>query len=148
MRSLAKYVPDTHRIAQVWPCFQEGRSSLQGILTCLRPSSPWKSVTYGRKIVARAVESAKLGQGSINKHGNPRLRRLLVETVWLLKQWNPEYIGFDRWREATSAAGKLPAARLKKFVVATARQFAVHWWQVRTARVQPEQLGLIMKPAN
>jgi transposase len=87
-------------------------------------------------------------QGSINKHGNPRLRRMLVEAVWLLKQWNPDYVGFDRWREATSAAGKLPAARLKKLVVATARQFAVHWWQVRTGRVQPEQLGLIMKPAN
>jgi transposase len=86
-------------------------------------------------------------QGSINKHGNPRLRRLLVEAVWLLKQWNPNYVGFDRWRRALDA-GPLPSARLKKLVVATARQFAVDWWRVRTGRIQPEQLGLVMKPAN
>lgn len=85
-------------------------------------------------------------QGSINKHGNPRLRRLLVETVWLLKRWNPTYVGFDRWRRVLEA-GPLTSARLKKLVVATARQFAVDWWRVRTGRIQPEQLGLIMKPA-
>lgn len=28
-------------------------------------------------------------QGAINRHGNPRLRRVLIECVWLLLRWQP-----------------------------------------------------------
>lgn len=82
-------------------------------------------------------------QGSINKHGNPRLRRLLIEAVWLL----PSYCRFERWPQKIDAK-KFSKARLKKLVVATARQFAVDWWRLRTGRISAEELGLVMKPIS
>lgn len=85
-------------------------------------------------------------QGSINKHGNPRLRHCLIECVWLLMQWNPGYRGIEKWR-AKLLEAKLTKASKKKIVVAIARQFAVDWWKVRTGRITPEELGLEMKPA-
>jgi transposase len=86
-------------------------------------------------------------QGSINKHGNPRLRRLLIEAVWLLWQFNPTYCRFERWPQKIDAK-KFSKARLKKLVVATARQFAVDWWRLRTGRVSAADLGLVMKPIS
>lgn len=83
-------------------------------------------------------------QGSINKHGNPRLRHMLIECVWLLIQWNPDYRGIVKWRDKLLEA-KLTKASKKKIVVAIARQFAVDWWRIRTGKVTPDQLGLTMK---
>ena len=85
-------------------------------------------------------------QGAITKHGNPRLRYMLIECAWLLLQWNPGYRGIEKWREQLLAA-KLSKASRKKIIVAIARQFAVDWWKVRTGRVTPEELGLNMKAA-
>jgi transposase len=86
-------------------------------------------------------------QGSINKHGNPRLRRLLIEAVWLLWQHNRSYCRFERWPEKLDGK-KISRARLKKLVVATARQFAVDWWRLRTGRVSAQDLGLVLKPLS
>lgn len=85
-------------------------------------------------------------QGSITKHGNPRLRHMLIECVWLLLQWNKDYRGIVKWREQLLEA-KLTRASKKKIIVAIARQFAVDWWRIRTAQIKPEQLGLVMKNA-
>jgi transposase len=84
-------------------------------------------------------------QGSITKHGNPRLRHMLIECVWLLIQWNPDYRGIVKWRDKLLEA-KLTKASKKKIVVAIARQFAVDWWRIRTGKTTPDQLGLVMKP--
>ena len=84
-------------------------------------------------------------QGSINKHGNPRLRHMLIECVWLLMQWNRDYRGIVKWRDKLLEA-KLTKAGKKKIVVAIARQFAVDWWMVRTGRITAEEIGLTMKP--
>ena len=86
-------------------------------------------------------------QGSINKHGNPRLRHMLIECVWLLMQWNRDYRGLLKWRDKLLEA-KLTKASKKKIVVAIARQFAVDWWMVRTGRITPEEIGLSMKPVQ
>jgi len=83
-------------------------------------------------------------QGSITKHGNPRLRHMLIECVWLLIQWNPDYRGIVKWRDKLLEA-KLTKASKKKIVVAIARQFAVDWWRIRTGKITPDQLGLTMK---
>lgn len=85
-------------------------------------------------------------QGSITKHGNPRMRHMLIECVWLLTQWNPGYRGIEKWRDKLLEA-KLNKSGKKKIIVAIARQFAVDWWKVRTGRITPEQLGLEMKAA-
>ena len=52
----------------------------------------------------------KRKQGSINKHGNPRVRHQLVEAVWRLEQWQPEYpIGYFHIdiAEVQTAEGRL-----------------------------------------
>jgi hypothetical protein len=58
-------------------------------------------------------------------------------------QWDPDYRGIVKWRDKLLEA-KLTKAS-KKIMVAIARQFAVDWWRIRTGKVTPDQLGLIMK---
>lgn len=75
-------------------------------------------------------------QGSISKHGNPRLRHLLVEAVWRMLAHQPGYKPFQAVRAATSTRAR------KRAVVAAARQLAVDLWRIRTVRCTAEQRGL------
>jgi transposase len=83
-------------------------------------------------------------QGAINKHGNRRLRPVLVECLWRLCLFQPNYRVVKKWRP-TLLDKKTGSARRKKIIVAMARAFAVDWWRVRTGRCQPEALGFAMK---
>lgn len=84
-------------------------------------------------------------QGSISKHGNPRVRHLLVEAVWRLLQFQPDYRPIKRLQPMLREARlRNQSARRRKLIVAIARQFAVDWWRLRTGRVQPAELGLQM----
>ena len=83
-------------------------------------------------------------QGSINKHGNARLRHILIECAWQLIRWNPNYHAVAKWREQLESAKATRSSR-KKVVVAIARQFAVDWWRIRTGVCTPQSLGLQMK---
>lgn len=80
-------------------------------------------------------------QGSINKHGNPRIRTNLVEACWRLLQFQPDYEPVKEWRKkfGQKAPGK---ASKKKMIVAVARRFAVDWWRINTGQIQPEDVGL------
>jgi transposase len=80
-------------------------------------------------------------QGSITRHGNPRLRHLLIEAVWRLLRYNPEYHGIAKWRDQFTAA-RVTQARKKKIIVAIARQLAVDLWRLGTGRTTPAALGL------
>lgn len=81
-------------------------------------------------------------QGSINKHGNRRLRPLLVECLWRLCRSQPNYAPVKKWRPLLLDP-KATSARRKKIIVAMARQFAVDWWRVRTGRITIESLGMV-----
>ena len=118
-----------------------------------REVGDWDRFPTGRKVgsytglcPSEDTSADRRFQGSINKHGNPRLRRLLVECVWMLMKWNPGYAGIEKWHGRLLEA-KLTKAGKKKIVVAIARRFAVDWWRIRTGRIDPEKLGLEMKPA-
>jgi transposase len=80
-------------------------------------------------------------QGSINKHGNRRLRPALVECLWRLSVFQPEYRTVKKWRPELLNP-KTSRPRRKKIIVAMARTFAVDWWRVRTGRCKAEDLGL------
>ncbi len=80
-------------------------------------------------------------QGSINKHGNRRLRPVLVECLWRLCAFQPEYRVVKKWRPELLNP-KTSRPRRKKIIVAMARTFAVDWWRVRTHRCKAEDLGL------
>jgi transposase len=84
-------------------------------------------------------------QGSINKHGNRRLRPVLVECLWRLCVFQPEYRLVKKWRPELLDP-KTSRPRRKKLIVAMARTFAVDWWRVRTGRCKAEALGLKLQP--
>jgi len=84
-------------------------------------------------------------QGSINKHGNPRLRTVLVEASWRLVQFQPTYKPVAKWLPVLTNP-KTTKSKRKQLVVAIGRQFSVDWWRVRTNRCRPEDLGLTSKP--
>jgi len=81
---------------------------------------------------------------SIDKHGNPRVRAILVELAWLLPRFQPNYCRLKRWRAVLEGGSR---AMRKKAVVALARQLAVDLWRIKTGRVRPEALGLEQVPA-
>jgi transposase len=75
--------------------------------------------------------------GSIDRMGNGRVRSILVEAVWRLLHWQPN------WRSAHKMKFKLldgPAMR-KKAVVALARHLAIDLWRWRTGRASLADLG-------
>lgn len=78
-------------------------------------------------------------QGSITRHGNPRIRHLLVEASWRLLRNQPTYRSVAKWRDAFLSASP---SRRKKIIVAIARQLAVDLWRLATGRATAEQLGL------
>ena len=80
-------------------------------------------------------------QGAINKHGNRRLRPVLVECLWRLCAFQPEYRIVKKWRPDLLNP-KTSRPRRKKIIVAMARAFCVDWWRVRTGRCKAEDLGL------
>jgi transposase len=84
-------------------------------------------------------------QGSINKHGNPRVRRLVVELAWRLLQFQPTYQPVAKWRPVLLNP-KTTKAKRKQITVAIGRQFSVDWWRVRTGRARAEDLGLKIQP--
>lgn len=83
-------------------------------------------------------------QGSITKHGNPRVRHMLLETVWRMFHFQPGYKPICHWRERILKGMPFSGARKKKMAVAIARQLAVDWWRIRTGRMKPEEAGLKM----
>ena len=82
--------------------------------------------------------------GSITKHGNPRLRRLMVELAWRVSHFQPSYRGVLQWGALLHNRQASTAAR-KKAIVALARRLAVDLWRMATGRVQAAELGLLAK---
>jgi transposase len=75
--------------------------------------------------------------GCINRHGNPRVRALLIELVWRLVRWQPDYPPVRRLVEGIARG----AAR-RKCAVAAARRLAVDLWRLATGQTTAEKLHL------
>ena len=80
-------------------------------------------------------------EGSITKHGNPRIRSALIELAWRLVRFQPDYQPVKKWRRCILAHPKSRAVR-KKAIVALARRTAIDLWRFYTGRASAEQLGL------
>lgn len=78
-------------------------------------------------------------EGSINRHGNPRVRALLIELVWRLVRWQPDYPPVR-----ALVAGVARGAARRKLAVAAARRLAVDLWRLATGQTTAEQLHLIV----
>lgn len=79
--------------------------------------------------------------GSINKHGNPRLRRALVELAWRVVRYQPRYGPVVRWRPVLAQTQNRGAR--KKAIVAIGRRLAVDLWRMHTDRCTAQALNLI-----
>jgi transposase len=77
--------------------------------------------------------------GHINRHGNPRVRHLLLELVWRLVRWQPAYPPVHKL-----VAGLVKGAARRKLAVAAARRLAVDLWRLATGQTTPEKLHLIV----
>lgn len=84
---------------------------------------------------------------SITKHGNQRLRTLLVELAWRMWQWQPQCHAVRGWRDQLSQGGSGKASARKKAIVAVARQLIIDIWRWRTGRATAEQLGWVAAAA-
>ena len=81
----------------------------------------------------------------MSKKGDPRVRAMLVEMVWRMMRWQPNYHGLKKWMGVLGDPGRSPAAR-KKAIVAIARQLAVDLWRLFTGQTTADKLGLIYLP--
>jgi hypothetical protein len=79
--------------------------------------------------------------GVITKVGVPALRRIIVEMVWRMVLFQPQYKPVQKWQEVLK--GPNPALK-KKAVVAIGRQLMVDLWRLQTGRVTAQELNLIM----
>jgi transposase len=88
------------------------------------------------------TSSKRRKQGSINKHGNPRIRHHLVEAVWRLEKWQPDYPPIKKLHEAQGSRAR------KRAAVAAARRLAVDLWRIETGQCSAQKLGLTLMPAS
>lgn len=80
-------------------------------------------------------------RGSITKHGNPRLRRALVELAWRVVRYQPKYGPVLKWQRLLASASVTSSAK-KKAIVAIGRKLIIDLWRIKTGRSTPEALGL------
>lgn len=82
-------------------------------------------------------------QGSITKHGNPRLRRLLIEMAWRMVLFQPDYEPVRHWNKVLGNP-KAGSGQRKKAIVAVGRRLVIDLWRINTGRCQPQDVGLKM----
>jgi transposase len=91
---------------------------------------------------SESSSGASRRMGSITKHGNPRLRQLMVELAWRTSRFQPHYRAVQKWGPVLAAPAP---SRRKKAIVALARRLAVDLWRIATGRVTAASLGLSME---
>jgi transposase len=80
-------------------------------------------------------------QGSVTKHGNPRLRASLVELAWRLVRFQPTYPPVRERLALLAKGARATGAQRKKAIVAVARHLAVDLWRLHTGQCSAQQLG-------
>jgi len=78
--------------------------------------------------------------GPINKHGNPRLRRALVELAWRVVRYQPRYGPVVKWWPVLEQ--KQSRGARKKAIVAIGRRLAIDLWRLQTGRCTVAELNL------
>jgi transposase len=108
----------------------------------------WNLYSTGRKLSCLAGMvpsewSTGEGQrlGAITKVGVPAIRRIIIEMVWRMILFQPQYKGVKKWRQVLESSNR---GLKKKAVVAIGRQLIVDIWRLQTGRISAQELGLIM----
>ena len=82
--------------------------------------------------------------GAIDRHGNKHVRVLLVEAVWRLLRWQPNWHARQKYLQKLRHGASLK----KKIAVALARQLAIDIWRWRTGRASAAELGWTVASAT
>lgn len=75
-------------------------------------------------------------EGRINRCGNSVVRYTLIEMVWRLTRWQPDYPPIKKLCAMVSKRAK------RRFIVAAARRLAIDLWRLATGRATAQELGL------
>jgi transposase len=75
-------------------------------------------------------------EGRINRCGNSVVRYTLIEMVWRLTRWQPDYPPIKKLRSMVSKRAK------RRFIVAAARRLAIDLWRLATGRATAQEIGL------
>src|SRR5438105_1444534 len=78
--------------------------------------------------------------GSITKHGNPRLRRALVELAWRVVRYQPRYGPVLRWKQVLKQ--RQNRGGRKKAIIAIGWRLAIDLWRLQTGRSTLSDLQL------
>src|SRR5580765_4348715 len=84
----------------------------------------------------------KRKQGSVTKHGNPRLRAALVECAWRLVRFQPQYPPMKQRLHLLAKGARATGSVRKKAIVAVARRLAVDLWRIHSGQCDAAKLGL------
>ncbi len=84
--------------------------------------------------------------GPITKHGNPRVRKTLIELAWRCKRFQPDYPPIKKYWAVLNSPKAAGGAK-KKAIVAIGRRLAIDLWRINTGRCTAEQLGLRLPKA-
>jgi transposase len=112
----------------------------------LREMVDWNRFTNRRQVASLTglcpgVHSSgnKHRQGSITKHGKPRVRRVLIEMAWRVSRFQPDYQPVKKWAAALKSRS---SAMKKKAIVAIARHLAIDLWRINAKGMDPKRVGL------
>lgn len=85
--------------------------------------------------------------GNIDRQGNRRIRSALVEAVWRMLRWNPQWRGFAKFGEILRDK-RGSSVRKKKACIACVRLLFIDLWRLHTGRTTLDAIGLKPKPAR
>jgi transposase len=83
--------------------------------------------------------------GNIDRQGNRRIRSALVEAIWRMLRWNPQWRGFAKHGDILRDK-KGSSVRKKKACIACVRLLFIDLWRLKTGRTTLEAIGLKPKP--
>ena len=84
------------------------------------------------------TSNGKGHEGSINRCGNRAIRCALVELVWRLVRWQPDYPPIKKLIDRTALSGR----QRRKLATAAARRLAIDLWRLFTNQTTAEKIGL------
>lgn len=145
--------------------YEEEQNQLRKRIEALAPESPlpkgvgrysWAVLEYEMKGWARFNNRRQVGsytglcpgvhlsngcgkEGSINRCGNPIVRWILVEMVWRLVRWQPDYPPI---RQLVKGLVRSKRAK-KRLAVMAARHLAIDLWRLATGQTTAQNLGLV-----
>ena len=137
--SLKQYLPKS------MPHLPIGTGALSWVLLS-REILDWKRFdnrqqvgSFAGLVASESSSGQQRRQGHITKVGNPRVRAIVVEMIWRLINFQPDYWVVKKWLPLLNRSSR--SAR-KKIIIAMSRQCCVDLWRLGSGATTAQALGL------